>query len=193
MTGAPDPMDALKRPYGGAPAPKDDRGSLPKGLWIGTAVFAVLSAVVLWFGLRMGQDTLENSSKERLESAAVRSELAEKEKPAPDAREHYDRGLRAFKAGDLAKAREEWLLCKGLEPENGDCLAGLQRIESAQAAAPAAEPDDSGREAAKHWNLGLMSFQRGDYQKARDEWRLCAALNADCATGLQRIERAYGR
>ncbi|HAH06523.1 MAG TPA: hypothetical protein DCM05_08355 [Elusimicrobia bacterium] len=139
-------MDALRRPYGGAPAPKDERGSLPKGLWIGTAVFALLSAAALWFGLRMGHETLENSANQRLESAAVRSEQAEKEppaQPAPAAREeaappasedeakrtaaqHWNAGLQAFQRGDYRKAQGEWELCAS---SNQDCAAGLQRIE----------------------------------------------------------------
>jgi hypothetical protein len=144
MTGAPDPMDALRRPYGGgAPEEAPARGGFPKGLWIGTAVFAILSAAGLYFGLRMGQDSIESSANKRLESAPIRSEMAEKEKAEPPVQEeaaprasdeeakrtaaqHWQQGLMAFQRGDYRKARSEWELCAS---SNQDCAAGLQRID----------------------------------------------------------------
>ena len=51
------------------------------------------------------------------------------------------------------------------------------------------------RVAMKHWNAGIIYFQKGDYAKTRDEWLLCKQLdprNADCQTGLERIDRTYG-
>lgn len=51
------------------------------------------------------------------------------------------------------------------------------------------------REAIRYWNSGIIYYQRGDYEKARDEWGRCMRLdpgNFDCKTGLGRIEQSYG-
>lgn len=69
--------------------------------------------------------------------------------------------------------------------------------------APAAQPtftatfpnENDKREAVRYWNSGIIFYQRGDYEKARDEWNRCRALdssNSDCATGLGRIAQSYG-
>jgi len=55
--------------------------------------------------------------------------------------------------------------------------------------------EEDKRSAIKHWNNGIIYFQQADYDKARDEWLLCAALdprNEDCVTGLQRIDNTFG-
>lgn len=59
----------------------------------------------------------------------------------------------------------------------------------------AAPSEDDKREAVRYWNSGIIFYQKGDYEAASDAWRRCAALdpsNSDCATGLQRIDQAYG-
>jgi hypothetical protein len=41
----------------------------------------------------------------------------------------------------------------------------------------------------------VVYFQKGDYNKARDEWALAKQLdpsNADAQAGLERIEKLYG-
>jgi len=62
--------------------------------------------------------------------------------------------------------------------------------------APAPKPaDKSKRSAQRHWNNGIIYFQAGKYDKARDEWLLCKQLepsNLDCQTGLQRLDSTYG-
>lgn len=74
-----------------------------------------------------------------------------------------------------------------------------ERAKQLEATPPEVEPevndDDSRRRAMKHWNNGIIFFQKGDYPKARDEWLLCKqfdAKNADCQAGLQRIDNTYG-
>jgi len=69
-------------------------------------------------------------------------------------------------------------------------------------ATPPEVPEDTGpsseenrRRAVKHWHNGIIFFQKGDYAKARDEWLLCQQFdkqNADCTSGLQRIDATYG-
>ena len=60
---------------------------------------------------------------------------------------------------------------------------------------PEVSSEENRRQANKHWNSGIIYFQKGDYAKARDEWLLCKqfdATNQDCVTGLQRIDSSYG-
>ncbi|MFA6030648.1 MAG: hypothetical protein WC969_12395 [Elusimicrobiota bacterium] len=67
--------------------------------------------------------------------------------------------------------------------------------EAAKTAAPAPSNEENKKTAIKHWNQGLVSYQKGDYTKARDEWRLCTQFdpsNSDCSAGLQRIDQTYG-
>ncbi len=74
-----------------------------------------------------------------------------------------------------------------------------EKAKQLEARPPEVEPEvsdeDSRRRAMKHWNNGIIFFQKGDYPKARDEWLLCKqfdAKNADCQAGLQRIDNTYG-
>ena len=60
---------------------------------------------------------------------------------------------------------------------------------------PEASDEENRRRALKHWNNGIIYFQKGDYPKARDEWLLCKQFdpkNTDCQAGLQRIDNTYG-
>ncbi len=45
------------------------------------------------------------------------------------AQKHWDQGIVAYSKGDIAKARDEWILCKQFDPSHADCAAGLQRID----------------------------------------------------------------
>jgi len=80
-------------------------------------------------------------------------------------------------------------------------LAAEEAERTLDAQPPEAPPDpepsneENNRRAVKHWNAGIIYFQKGDYAKARDEWLLCKqfdAGNADCQTGLQRLDSTYG-
>lgn len=60
---------------------------------------------------------------------------------------------------------------------------------------PQPSSEENKRKAIKHWNAGIIYFQKQDYAKAKDEWLLCKQFdpsNTDCNTGLQRIDSTYG-
>jgi len=129
-----------------APAPAQPERNLPKGLWIGTAIFAVLSAGALYLGITLERQSFEKSPEKRVEGTPFHSPRAEAEKapesapggPEPGAVvdkkaavKHYDQGIAAFMRGDYRKAHEEWKLCQQLDAANSDCAAGLQRINAA--------------------------------------------------------------
>ncbi|MFH2204278.1 MAG: tetratricopeptide repeat protein [Elusimicrobiota bacterium] len=85
------------------------------------------------------------------------------------------------------------------EDEEARRLAELEKQKQLDAKPPEVEPEPSDEEnrrrALKHWNNGIIFFQKGDYPKARDEWLLCKqfdAKNTDCQAGLQRIDNTYG-
>lgn len=110
---------------------------------------------------------------------------------------HWNAGIIAFQAGDYARARELWLACLNRDPKNSDCSTGLARVDAALTAVrPGRLPSENDkREAIRYWNSGIIYYQRGDFEKARDEWQRCRSLdrdNSECKTGLQRIEQSYG-
>jgi hypothetical protein len=131
------------RPPSPAASPREPERGLPKGLWAGTAVFAILSAAALFAILRLGQRSFEGESvpRKQAERPAFLPPRAgaEKEPEAPQggvsaedkktANKHFNQGIAAFQKGDWAKAREDWLLCRQFDPSNSDCAAGLQRID----------------------------------------------------------------
>jgi len=58
---------------------------------------------------------------------------------------------------------------------------------------PQGTSDQNRRDAVKHWQSGIIAYQKQDLQKARDEWLLCRQFdpnNEDCKNGLTRIEGA---
>ncbi|MCX5788417.1 MAG: hypothetical protein NTX64_07955 [Elusimicrobia bacterium] len=64
-----------------------------------------------------------------------------------------------------------------------------------QIAFPESPSEADRREAVKHWNSGIIYYQKGDYEKSQEEWSLCRELdpgNSDCLTGLQRLDMNYG-
>lgn len=114
------------------------------------------------------------------------------------------------RAVELAKQREEERARKKEEEEK---LAAEQKKKeeeekakqqaaaatSATAAgtpAPAAPSAESNRQSSQAAYLaGMISFQKGDYEKARDEWLRAKQLdpsNSDAIAGLQKIEQLYG-
>lgn len=124
-------------------------GSLPIGLWLGTAVFALLSAGALVVGMRMGRAAVEGSSTvngaKALESdradgegrmEAAREAALASAGPAAGrldrrkaAAERWNAGVLRFQKKDYRGAREEWTACAKLDPDHADCRSGLARLE----------------------------------------------------------------
>jgi len=102
---------------------------------------------------------------------------------------HWDAGVAHVLADRPEEARKEWKACLELDPKSLDCQAGLKLLGSEPEPEPSNE--DQKRQATKHWNMGIIYFQKSDFAKARDEWLLCSQFdpkNMDCRTGLQRID-----
>ncbi len=151
----------------------------------------------------------KHAKKAAASPAAKMPEFPKEPKPQQAAR-LWQAGTLAQAKGDYRWAIKQFEGCLKAEPANDDCKAGLkdakQKLgwnpprkkkkkatpppETAEGAAdPAAGGEDPKREAVKHWNSGIIYFQKGDYGKAKEEWEQCKTLdpsNSDCDTGLKR-------
>jgi hypothetical protein len=124
------------------------------------------------------------------------------------ARQRYLSGMVFFEKGDYEKALKEWELARELDPEDRDVAAGLARVRKLLGRSPrtgGAIPLQAGpaldrgperledqRAAQQHYLSGVISYQKGDYAKARDEWSLALRIdpdNVDAAAGLARVDR----
>lgn len=114
------------------------------------------------------------------------------------------------RAAEAAKEREEEAKRRKAEEEQASAeakkkaeedKAKTQQTSATNAAAsgqPAAPPPsaESNRQSSQQAYLaGMIYFQKGDYEKARDEWLRAKQLdpsNSDAIAGLQKIEQLYG-
>lgn len=125
-----------------------EHGDLPKGLLLGTAVFAVVAAAVLALSMRLGREKVEARGTQIVEQAPVESPrpITDSEPPEPPPAEEtapaeevpdddpqaaairlWESGLAKSKSGDLAGARSDWRKCLELHPVNRECGAALKR------------------------------------------------------------------
>ena len=90
----------------------------------------------------------------------------------------------------------EWWRMKAREL-NAEVAASLtgERPQAAPpepAAPPAPSAEEVSRESEQHYLSGIIYFQKGDYAKAGDEWRLALAkspANIDARAGLDRLRK----
>jgi len=148
------------------------------------------------YGLRQYDGAIEQWKKamDYGYSAAMAEQLIARAKEA--ARRETDARRRAEErrreAEEKKKADEEAAAKKAQEEKQ---QAQSAPLTAPAAAAAAAVTDESRRNAVQHWNSGIIFFQKGDMEKARDEWQLCKQLdptNSDCLAGLQRIDQQLG-
>jgi len=106
------------------------------------------------------------------------------------------------RAAELAKEREERAQREAEEKAKAEAKAKEEADKKAAATGgtapggPAAGPTEEARRSSQqHYLSGVIFFQKGDYEKARDEWNLAVQLdpgNSDARAGLERIEKLYG-
>lgn len=109
-----------------------------------------------------------------------------------DAQQLYLEGVIYYQKGDYEKARERWAKAKELSPKGSDAekdaTAGLERIARLYGETPkvddasaaknlktAEEPKDE-YSASQSYFTGLIYYQKGDYERARTEWKRALAL-----------------
>jgi tetratricopeptide (TPR) repeat protein len=102
----------------------------------------------------------------------------------------YLDGVVYYQNGDYATAKERWSSCAG---RSSDCKAGLGMIAKLLGP-PAPEPvlSEAERKAEQSYLEGVIFYQKGDIPNARARWTACLALNPECRTGLDRLEKLWG-
>jgi len=129
------------QPLTGPSAKAPESEALPIGLWIGTAVFIVLAAGALVFGIRFGRKQVVDSSNKRIEKSPIEAkerqgDAAQPSPALPEAIEkdrqeavlHWKAGVIAYQKGDAKSARVEWENCARLDGANQDCSDGLAKL-----------------------------------------------------------------
>ncbi len=97
------------------------------------------------------------------------------------------------KAEEEAKAKAE-ADAKAKAEAEAAAKAAAQQAPAAPAAPPPSS-EEAKKSSQQHYLSGVIFFQKGDYEKARDEWSLALQLdpsNSDAKAGLDRIEKLYG-
>lgn len=102
---------------------------------------------------------------------------------------------RLRKEEEERKRKEEEELAKKKEEEEKAKAAANQPAATTPGGPPGGvTSEEAKRQSQQHYLSGVIFFQKGDYEKARDEWNLAKQLdptNSDAITGLERIERMY--
>ncbi|OGR84691.1 MAG: hypothetical protein A3J74_06035 [Elusimicrobia bacterium RIFCSPHIGHO2_02_FULL_57_9] len=97
---------------------------------------------------------------------------------------------------EIAKMRDEQARKEAEEKAKAEAEARARAEAQAQGPmTPSGISEEARRSAEQHYLSGVIFFQKGDYDKARDEWNLAKKLdaaNADAQAGLERIEKLYG-
>lgn len=126
----------------------------------------------------------------------------------PGADFHFISGFDHFRAGRNADARREWKACLELDGAHDFCEFGLSVLdagapkasESAQERPVTEGGADRERAASQAYLEGVIYFQKGDYEKAREAWTKAKGLAAngsdtasDARAGLEKLDMLYGR
>lgn len=136
---------------------------------------------------------------------------------------HFVAGYDHFRAGRADDARREWKACLEADAKNDFCEFGLSALDAGPArSAPAEEPAPEplpapapaapaspppvtqappsiDRDSQQLYLEGVIYYQKGDYEKAREKWAKAKDLapkgseaDKDATAGLERIARIYG-
>lgn len=121
----------------------------------------------------------EAARKRAVEVAKNREEAAKKRQEEQAAAE------------EEAKKKAEEDKAKAAEEAKTAAATG----QTPAAATPAATSDSAKQQSQQAYLDGVISYQKGDYEKARDKWMHAKQLdpsNIDAAAGIEKIEKLYG-
>lgn len=125
----------------------------------------------------------EDAAKKRsVEAAKEREESAKKKKEE------------TAKADVEAKKKEEEDKAKAAAEAKTAAATGSAPAPGAPPAAGAAS-DNAKQQSQQAYLEGVIFYQKGDYEKARDKWMHAKQLdpgNTDAAAGIEKIEKLYG-
>jgi len=130
----------------------------------------------------------------------------------PGADYHFIAGFDHYRAGRIGDARRDWKACLELDAKHDFCEFGLSALDAASPLeagekaprmpdAPVTEAAPSSeREAQQAYLEGVIYFQKGDSEKAREKWRMAKALAPaasnvanDARAGLEKIDLIFGQ
>ncbi|MBI2386829.1 MAG: tetratricopeptide repeat protein [Elusimicrobia bacterium] len=128
---------------------------------------------------------------------------------SPDARSradvHFLAGYDHFRGGRADDARREWAACRELDEKHDFCEFGLSVLDAGAPRAAAAGPEEAVTAAPPHpeanqaYLEGVVYYQKGDYEKAREAWHKAKALAPagsdvakDATAGLEKLAVLYG-
>lgn len=123
----------------------------------------------------------------------MRREEAAKKRAAEVAkrREEDARKQKEDEEKALAEARKKEEEEKAKAAQSGATTTAQQQA----ATAPAANPESNRQASQQAYLEGVIYYQKGDYEKARDKWLHAKQLdpsNSDAIAGLEKIEKLYG-
>jgi tetratricopeptide (TPR) repeat protein len=95
------------------------------------------------------------------------------------------------------KAEEDARIAAETKKKEEEDKAAAAKQAPAAGSGPVSKPassEEARKSSQQHYLSGVIFFQKGDYEKARDEWSLAMQLdpsNSDAKAGLDRIEKLY--
>ncbi|MBI5202231.1 MAG: tetratricopeptide repeat protein, partial [Elusimicrobia bacterium] len=137
------------------------------------------------------QKRRESEARTRAEDATRQKEEEERKKAEEEAARQEEERKKAEEEAKKALEVEKANKQPNASAPGGGAMGGAPMAQPISAA----PSENDKREAVRYWNSGIIFYQKGDYEKARDEWQRCKQLdpsNSDCVTGLQRIDQSYG-
>ena len=121
-----------------------------------------------------------------------RREEVAKKKAAEDAKERAE--VAKKEAEETAKKEAEDKVKKEAEEKAKKEAEARNPSASNAPVSTGAASEDNKRSSQQHYLSGVIFFQKGDFDKARDEWNLSIQLdpsNSDAKAGLERIEKLF--
>jgi len=126
----------------------------------------------------------------------IRREAAAKAHAAEVAKEREEAAKKAKEEQAKADADKAKADADAKAKADADAKAAAATAATSSTPAPAAGPSDSAKQQSEQAYLsGVIYYQKGDYEKARDKWLSAKQLdpsNADAVAGLEKIEKLYG-
>ncbi|MDP3542280.1 MAG: tetratricopeptide repeat protein [Elusimicrobiota bacterium] len=118
---------------------------------------------------------------------------------------HFLAGYDHFRAGRAEDARREWNACRELDDKHDFCEFGLSALDAVAPPPVQAEAEEPVTAAPPHHEAnqsyleGVIYYQKGDYEKAREAWRKAKELAPagsevakDATAGLEKLAVLYG-
>ncbi len=131
--------------------------------------------------------------------ARAKEEMRREEQAKRRAAELAQERAEEAKKAAAQKAQEEAEAKKKAQEAQAAAAQSAPGASGSGAAPAAPQPgvvtEDAKNKSQQYYLDGVISFQKGDYNKARDAWTLAKQFdpgNADAEAGLERIDKLYG-